>query len=68
MRKLQELISKNVLDTKGEADVDKMDLQDYKFVAGDRITLIDRKSENAEEWKVVVVLDEMVSLQSAQTD
>lgn len=68
VRKLQEVISKNVLETKGEADVDKMDLQDYKFVAGDHITLVDRKSENAEEWKVVVVLDEMVSLQSVHAD
>jgi hypothetical protein len=62
------VISRNVLETKGEPDVDKMDLQDYKFVAGDQITLVDRKSENAEEWKVVVVLDEMVSLQSVHTD
>lgn len=37
-------------------------------MTGDHITLYDRKSENAVEWKVVTVLDELVSLVSAHPD
>lgn len=61
-RKLQEMLSRTVPDTSDEPDPDRSDLQDFKFVAGDLVTLYDRKRDEAEQWRAVTVLDEMVSL------
>lgn len=63
VRKLQDILSKTIEDTSGEPDVDGMDLQDYKFLPGDIVTLLSRKRDEAEQWKVVSVLDELLSLQ-----
>lgn len=68
VRKMQELLSQNVSDLGEEPDPDKIDLQDFKFVPGDVVTLLDRKRDEAEQWRVVTVLDEMISLQCLEPD
>jgi len=67
-RKLHELLANAVPDTSGEPDPDRMDLQDFKFLPGDVVALYDRKRDEAEQWRVVTVLDEMVSLQCLAPD
>lgn len=62
VRKLHELLANTVADTSGEPDPDRMDLQDFKFLPGEAVALYDRKRDEAEQWRVVTVLDEMVSL------
>jgi hypothetical protein len=42
--------------------LDKSDLQDYKFMAGDLVVLYDRKREDISRWRVVKVLDEMINI------
>jgi len=68
LRKMQELRSRSVADISGEPDPDRIDLQDFKFVPGDIVTVLDRKRDEAEQWRVVAVLDEMISLQSVAPD
>lgn len=65
-RKLKEMIHQKVKDLSNEPDTDKLDYQDFKFVQGDIVTVIDRKSTDTiykgNQWRVSVVLDEMVNL------
>jgi hypothetical protein len=65
---MQELLSQAVPDLSAEPDTDKIDLQDFKFVAGDVVTVLDRKRDESEQWRVVAVLDELISLQSLDPD
>ena len=65
---MQELASQAVPDLSAEPDIDKIDLQDFKFVPGDVVTVLDRKRDESEQWRVVAVLDELISLQSLDPD
>ena len=64
--------ARTVADTSSEPDPDRLgphgDLQDFKFLPGDVVTLYHRKRDEADQWRVGVVLDEMVSLYSLATD
>ena len=53
-------------DLSHEPDLDAVDLQDYKFVTGDIITLYHRKRDDGEQWRVGTVLDEILGLQSLE--
>lgn len=68
VRRMQELVSQAVPDLSAEPDTDKIDLQDFKFVPGDVVTVLDRKRDESEQWRVVAVLDELISLQSLDPD
>lgn len=68
VRKMQELLSRAVPDISEEPDPDLIDLQDFKFIPGDVVTVLDRKRDEAEQWRVVTVLDEMISLQCLEPD
>ena len=41
-------------------------MQDYKFVPGDIITMYHRKRDEGEQWRVVTVLDELISIQNLE--
>lgn len=62
-KRLQMMLSQEAPDLSTEPDPDRGDLQDYKFLLGDIVYLLDRKRDEAERWRVVTVFDEMVSLQ-----
>lgn len=68
VRRVQELANQTVSDLSAEPDIDKIDLQDFKFVPGDVVTVLDRKRDESEQWRVVAVLDELISLQSLDPD
>lgn len=68
VRKLQELVAKQVTDTKNEPDLDRLDMQDFKFLLGDSVSIYDRKRDDADQYRVITVLDEMVSLESFDLD
>jgi hypothetical protein len=68
LRKLQEMAQKQVTDTKNEPDLDRLDMQDFKFLLGDAVSLYDRKRDDADQYRVITVLDEMVSLESCELD
>ena len=63
IRRLNELVQKNVPDLRKEPDTDKLDMQDYKFVPGDILTMFHRKRDEGEQYRVVTVLDELISIQ-----
>lgn len=65
---MQELLSRAAPDISDEPDIDRIDLQDFKFVPGDTVTVLDRKRDESEQWRVVTVLDEMISLQCLEPD
>lgn len=67
-RRLHSMLSQEVPDLSDEVDPDRGDLQDYKFLPGDTVVLLDRKRDEAEKWRVVAVFDEMISLQSQEPD
>ena len=62
VRCLQEMLSRQVPDTRDEPDPDRIDLQDFKFYVDDEVTLYHREREEGEQYKVIDVLDEMLSL------
>lgn len=62
VRCLQEMLSRQVADTRDEPDPDRIDLQDFKFYIGDEVTLYHREREEGEQYRVIDVLDEMLSL------
>lgn len=66
VRKLHEMLTHTVTDTHDEPDTDRIELQDFKFYPGDTVSLYSRKLEEASKWRVLAVLDEMLSLQCAQ--
>jgi hypothetical protein len=68
VRRLQELANKQVTDTRNEPDLDRLDMQDFKFLIGDAVSIYDRKREDADQYRVITVLDEMVSLESFDCD
>lgn len=37
-------------------------MQDFKFYPGDTVTLYSRKKDQAEQWRVTLVLDEILNL------
>lgn len=61
-KRLQMMLSQAVPDLSEEVDPDRGDLQDYKFLPGDIVYLVDRKRDEAERWRVATVFDEMISL------
>ena len=65
-RKLKEMLHQKVKDLSNEPDTDILDYQDFKFIQGDVVTIIDRKSTDSNykgtQWRVQVVLDEMLNL------
>jgi len=67
-RKLQEMQSQTVPDTSGEPDPERSDLQDFKFLPGDAVTLYSRKRDEGEALRVTTALDEMLALQPLQPD
>lgn len=67
-RRLHMMLSQEVPDLSAEVDPDRGDLQDYKFLPGDIVYLVDRKRDEAERWRVATVFDEMISLQSQEQD
>jgi hypothetical protein len=62
------MLQGKVSDTSHEPDTDKIDLQDFKFVPGDIVTIYERKREEVEQYKVQTVLDEMISLQCVSNE
>lgn len=66
IRRLNDLVQKTLPDLRGEPDVDKLDMQDYKFVPGDILTMYHRKRDEGEQWRVVTVLDELISIQNLE--
>lgn len=71
-KRLSQMLSKEVEDLSAEVDPDRGDLQDYKFLPGDVVYIIDRKRDpymnDAERWRVAAVFDEMVSLHVLEPD
>lgn len=65
---MQELLRQQVPDLSEEPDPDKMDLQDFKFIAGDVVTRLDRKRGEAGQWRVLHVLDEMIQMECLEPD
>lgn len=68
VRKLQEMVNKQVTDTKNEPDLDRLDMQDFKFLIGDSVSIYDRKRDDVDQYRVITVLDEMISLESFDYD
>jgi hypothetical protein len=62
------MVNKSITDTKNEPDLDRLDFQDFKFLIGDSVSLFDRKRDDADQYRVITVLDEMVSLESFDLD
>jgi len=67
-KRLHMMLNQEAPDLSTEPDPDRGDLQDYKFLLGDIVYLLDRKRDEAERWRVVTVFDEMVSLQLQDAD
>lgn len=57
-----------MVDTKNEPDLDRLDMQDFKFLLGDSVSIYDRKRDDADQYRVITVLDEMISLESFDLD
>jgi len=66
--RMQELLRQQVPDLSEEPDPDKIDLQDFKFLAGDVVTRLDRKRDEAGQWRVLSVLDEMIQMECLEPD
>jgi len=62
------MLGRSAIDTHNEPDPDRMDLQDFKFNPGDVVCLYERKRDEAEQWRVQTVLDEMLSLSPLHGD
>jgi len=67
-KKMKDLIQKNIPDTSNEPNLDSIDLQDFKFVPGDKVSLYHRKRDTCDNWMVATVLDEMLCLHSLVLD
>ena len=67
-RKIKELMGQRTPDLTEEPDIDRIDLQDFKFVPGDLITLVSRKLEEGTQWRVIAVLDELISITCVEPD
>lgn len=68
LKRMQELIAKQLPDLSQEPDIDRMDLQDFKFIPGDTVYLYSRKLDEATQWKVLAVMDELISLQCTEPE
>ena len=68
LARMQELLRQQVPDLSEEPDPDKIDLQDFKFNAGDVVTRLDRKRGEAGQWRVLHVLDEMIQMECLEPD
>lgn len=66
IQRLNDLVKKTLPDLRNEPDIDKLDMQDYKFVPGDILTMFNRKRDEGEQWRVVTVLDELISIQNLE--
>jgi len=60
--------SVNKFQTSVKSLIHKIDLQDFKFNAGDVVTRLDRKRDEAGQWRVLHVLDEMIQMECLEPD
>ena len=61
-------MNKSVPDLSSEMDLDRIELQDFKFLPGDTIVLYSRKNDAFTHWRVLQVLDEMINIQMFELD
>lgn len=60
MKRLQQLLQREVPDLKDEFDVDLADLQDHKFIQGEQFEIYQKKQDRFNTYQVENVLDEMI--------
>lgn len=62
LKRMEQLMKNEQPDLSGEPDIDLVDLQDFKFVAGEVIEIYYKKMEKDSPVQVEQVLDELIQV------
>jgi len=74
MRKLKEIVNKQVKDLSNEPNVDALDYQDFKFIPNDKLNIITKKESfnmtplTNINYRVITALDELIYIRMSDSD